>query len=229
MAEISLAAAAARLRAPFPPGIEQYRAGPTWEQNGERWTRPLCYIDARAVFHRLDEAVGPDNWSTQLQRLGPGVYLCTLTVCGVTRADVGQAGEREGEQEKSGASDAIKRAAVQFGVGAYLYDQELPPAKLERRGNDWVLPRNWRPAARPAASHDPDAAPPAAASGTPATAKQIAKIGVEMARVGWADERGRDYLAATFGKHSRRDLTAAEASAFIDTLVKLPARTAAAR
>lgn len=226
MSQDDLEAASALLRAPFPPGVEQYRAGPSWTQNGERWTRPLAYIDARAVFARLDEAVGPDHWATRLERLAPGVYLCALTICGVTRTDVGQAGENEGEKEKSGASDAIKRAAVQFGVGAYLYDQELPPAKMEQRGQDWVLPRNWRPSGRAEPAPPPRPSAGGAPTG-PATPKQIAKIGVEMARLGWSDERGREYLATTFGKQSRRDLTAAEASAFIDALVGQAARTRA--
>lgn len=142
--QVTLAAASGALRAPFPQGVEQYRAGPCWDQGGGRWTRPLAYIDARAVFARLDEAVGPDNWSSDIERLAPGVYVCRLTVCGITRADVGQAGEHEGEKEKSGVSDAIKRAAVAFGIGRYLYDLDLPPVRLERRGNDWVLPRGWR-------------------------------------------------------------------------------------
>ena len=162
---ITLAAATAALRAPFPTGVEQYRVGPTWEQDGARWTRPLAYIDARAVFARLDEAVGPDNWASDIERLAPGVYVCRLTVCGITRADVGQAGDNEGEKEKSGVSDAIKRAAVQFGVGAYLYERDLPPVRLERRGNDWVLPRGWRPP--PAHATSPSATP---SSSSPRTA-----------------------------------------------------------
>ena len=219
MSANSLAEAASALSAPFPPGVEQYRCGPTWEQDGARWTRPLAYIDARAVFSRLDEAVGPENWHTELERLAPGVFLCRLTIFGTTRADVGQAGDNEGEKEKSGVSDAIKRAAVQYSIGAYLYEQNLPPVRLERRGSEWALPRNWRP---PAREHAEPAAPRAPAGNPSATPKQIAKIGVEMHRAGWSDEHGRDYLRNTFGKQSRRDLTAAEASRFIDTLVALP-------
>lgn len=228
----NLEEAAPALRAPFASGEEQYRAGPTWEQDGARWTRPLAYIDARAVFDRLDQAVGPANWHTELERLGPGCYVCRLTVFGTIRSDVGQAGENESEKEKSGASDAIKRVAVQYGIGAYLYAQELAPTRMERKGNDWVLPRGWRPGGRrpPAASREEPAveadglAAPGAGS---ATAKQIAKIGAEMSRVGWGEERGREYLLTAFGKKSRRELTAAEASALIDTLIALPAKPAA--
>lgn len=216
------------LRAPFKPGAEQYRAGPTWERDGVRYTRPLAYIDARAVFDWLDEAVGPGGWSTELERLGPGVYLCRLSVFGATRTDVGMAGEHESEKEKSGASDAIKRAAVQFGIGRYLYDLDLPPVALERRGSDWVLPPGWKPS-RPSPERSPErppargpvrAVPPVPSGGSvTASASQIARIAAEMNRVGWDEQAGRAYLLETFGKKSRRDLTPQEASAFIDALV----------
>lgn len=221
MDEITLLDVADALKAPFPPGEEQYRAGPCWEQGGDRYTRPLAFIDARAVFDRLDEVVGPGNWSTDLERVAPGNYICRMTVLGVTRADVGMAGASESEAEKSGVSDAIKRVAVQFGVGRYLYAVELPPAKLERRGSDWALPRGWRPSAA-AAEPGTNTVPFAAPAGNPATSKQIGRIAKEMARVGWSDEAGRDHLARAFGKRSRRELTSSEASRFIDALLALP-------
>ena len=227
----SLEEALPLLRAPFPRGTEQYRAGPTWEQDGVRWTRPLPYIDARAVFARLDEVVGPAHWSTDLERLGPGCYMCRISVMGVQRTDVGQAGEHEGEQEKSGASDAIKRAAVQHGIGAYLYDMALSPVRLEQRGADWVLPRNWAPATagvprprvtletRPAAEPAVTFAPGMAGG---ASTDQIDAIGHEMQRVGWSERRGRTYLKLNFAKESRIELTAAEAERFVAHLQALP-------
>lgn len=224
MLETTLAHVVDRLRAPFPPGEEQYRVGPCWEQNGDRFTRPLAFIDARAVFDRLDEVVGPGNWSTDLERVAPGVFICRMTVLGVTRADVGMAGASESEAEKSGVSDAIKRVAVQFGIGRYLYSMELPPVKLERRGSEWVLPRGWRPARQGSADKT---VPFQTAAETLATAKQLGKIAVELERLGWNADRGRDYLVRAFGKRSRRELTSAEASRFIDALVAMPSPPAA--
>ena len=226
----TLAAAASALRAPFPSGVEQYRVGPTWELQGDRLTRPLAYIDARAVFARLDDAVGPDNWSTQIQRLAPGVYSCQLTVCGITRSDVGQAGENEGEQEKSGVSDAVKRAAVQFGIGAYLYERDLPAVKLERRGNDWVLPRNWQPEpsspriieAVPSPSSDTPWLPsaPPASDARPASAAQIRKIQSEARRLGWS----HDALTRKLRGRQASELSSAEASRVIEHLLKTDTR-----
>jgi hypothetical protein len=53
---------------------------------------------------------------------------CKLTVMGVTKEDAGEASQ-EDEPLKSAVSDALKRAAVHFGIGRYLY----------------YLPRVWAP------------------------------------------------------------------------------------
>lgn len=60
-----------------------------------------------------------------------------------------------------------------------------------------------------------------------ATPKQINKVAAEMARVGWSEKDGRDYLLKTFNKLSRSELTALEISRFIDHLAALPAKESA--
>jgi Rad52/22 family double-strand break repair protein len=54
------------------------------------------------------------------------VVECTLTVCGARRADVGYSNAPDSEDEiepaKAAYSDALKRAAVGFGVGRWLYE-----------------------------------------------------------------------------------------------------------
>lgn len=57
-----------------------------------------------------------------------------------------------------------------------------------------------------------------------ATPKQINKVAAEMARVGWSDKEGRDYLIRRFNKLSRAELTGAEISQVIDHLVALPSK-----
>lgn len=49
-----------------------------------------------------------------------GGIECALTVLGVTKHDVGTISLAD--QMKGAHSDALKRAAVKFGIGAYLYD-----------------------------------------------------------------------------------------------------------
>lgn len=60
-----------------------------------------------------------------------------------------------------------------------------------------------------------------------ATPKQINKVAAEMARVGWSEKDGRDYLLKTFNKLSRAELTSLEISRFIDHLASLPSRESA--
>lgn len=50
----------------------------------------------------------------------------------------------------------------------------------------------------------------------------IAKIDVEMIRVGWDKEQGRRYITGTFHKSSRQKLTQSELQQFLDHLRKLP-------
>jgi len=90
----------------------------------------LAYIDARSVMRRLDAVVGPENWSFDFDVLSPDGKMVKgrLTVLGVTKCDAGEAAQ-EDEVLKSAVSDALKRCAVHFGIGRYLY----------------YLPRVWAP------------------------------------------------------------------------------------
>ena len=87
----------------------------------------VAYIDARQVFSRLDELFGPDGWQTGYRVLDAdsGAIECTLTIAGISKSDVGYPNRSGGEEPlKAAYSDATKRAAVQWGIGRWLY--ELP-------------------------------------------------------------------------------------------------------
>jgi hypothetical protein len=88
--------------------------------------------------------------------------VCRLSVkigeAWVTKMDVGGPSDQkdEGDRRKAAFSDALKRAAVKFGVGRYLYD--LPPvwcdydAKAKQLVKKPALPPWALPWARTAAS-----------------------------------------------------------------------------
>lgn len=86
------------------------------------------YVDGRLAAARLNTVVGLGAWEDSYRvvdspQLGLPVE-CRLTVGGVTKADVGQiapTGKVDDKAFKSAYSDAFKRAAVKWGVGAYLY------------------------------------------------------------------------------------------------------------
>ena len=91
------------------------------ERNGQRVAGCMAHIDARQVMTRLDEAVGAGQWEDTYQASAiPGGVECALTVLGVTKTDVGTPSDQD--PVKGAYSDALKRAAVKFGVGRHLYD-----------------------------------------------------------------------------------------------------------
>jgi hypothetical protein len=100
--------------------------------------RQLHYITARTAMNRLDDVLGPENWWDEYAP-GENSVMCRLTVRlpdgqMITKADAGgYAGMPDsGDDEKSGVSDAFKRAAAKFGVARYLYRDGVPSFVRER-------------------------------------------------------------------------------------------------
>lgn len=125
-----------QLRKPFPASKISFKCQTKPNEKGNSLV--VAYIDARDVMERLDEVVGPD-WSDRYEKAGTAKGLvCYLTVCGVTRADVGD-DDNENEAVKSAYSDAFKRAAVKFGVGRFLYDLPKMWGKARPMGKSFIL------------------------------------------------------------------------------------------
>lgn len=100
------------------------RAGKT--ANGKQWAMCFAYVTARAVQDRLDNVCGPHAWKVDYFHVQPGGVLCNLSIKigdeWVTKQD--GADESLTEPFKGGISGALKRAAVVWGIGRYLYDLE---------------------------------------------------------------------------------------------------------
>jgi hypothetical protein len=94
----------------------------------------VAFLDARTVMDRLDQVLGLEGWNDDYTELGDGTLLCRLKVrigrLWITRCGVGALSDQPdaGDRKKAAESDALKRAAVKFGVGRYLY--RLPPTWL---------------------------------------------------------------------------------------------------
>lgn len=115
------------LHSPFPPSEIEWRVGST---NSEKTSGlALAYLTARHVMDRLDAVCGSENWQDRYEFHGSRT-VCYLSIRigdeWVTKAD--GAGDSDVEAEKGAISDALKRAAVKWGIGRYLYDL----------GNIWV-------------------------------------------------------------------------------------------
>lgn len=116
----------ASLADPFDPSQVHWRAQTV--ANGKALA--LAYIDARDVMDRLDLICGPENWQDRYEETPRGRVICTLSINidghWVSKSDA--AGNTDVEGDKGAVSDALKRAAVKWGVARYLYSL----------GNTWV-------------------------------------------------------------------------------------------
>src|SRR5437763_10439546 len=87
----------------------------------------MAYIDARLIQDRLDEVLGVENWEDGYKILPDGSVMCRLRIKlgerWISKTDVGSPSEQPdvGDRLKAAFSDALKRAAVKFGIGRYLY------------------------------------------------------------------------------------------------------------
>jgi hypothetical protein len=116
----------AELAQPFDPSQVHWRAQAV--ANGKALA--LAYIDARDVMDRLDVICGPENWQDRYEETPKGRIICTLSIningYWVNKSD--GAGNTDVEGDKGAVSDALKRAAVKWGIARYLYSL----------GNIWV-------------------------------------------------------------------------------------------
>lgn len=116
----------AQLKNPFDPKFVKCRVGAT--SKDKKKGIALFYVDAREVMKRLDDVCGMDGWQRSVEETPHGCVAelsirMPYTVNGeekwVTKSDTGEFTKTS--ELKGASSDAFKRAAVNFGVGRYLY------------------------------------------------------------------------------------------------------------
>lgn len=127
------------LSAPFPSESIEWRVGSTNQDKTKGMA--LAYLNARAVMDRLDAICGPDGWQCNYTTVN-GSAVCNLGV----QMPQGQwlwkadgAGHTDVEAEKGALSDALKRAAVRWGVGRYLYEMDSPWVPIEPFGRSYRI------------------------------------------------------------------------------------------
>jgi len=222
---------APQLSAPFPISTIQWRAGATTKDKTRALA--LAYIDVRAVMNRLDQAVGVGAWSDTyriIQLDSQYAVECTLTINGISKTDVGELSNTD--PIKGAYSDALKRVAVKFGIGRYLYD--LPKvwvnydAKSKQLSQTPTLPK-W---AVPATNSQPSATnnqPPATDDGKPfnrAQQKAFHALGRQVYGDEWDTKRPDIVEWKTGGRtRSSKDLTAVEMTKLVELLEKKLGRT----
>lgn len=111
--------AAPFLRRPFTPAAVKFK--PQEVLGDGKGVLCVAYIDARLVIERLN-LVAPHLWHDEYSPVSENRMWCYLTLDGIRRPDVGEG------TGKALVSDALKRAAVKFGIGVSLY--AIPQQKL---------------------------------------------------------------------------------------------------
>ena len=198
---------ATALRKPFPPeSVGKLPKGGVM----------LDYVGHAAVTDRL-LAVDP-YWSWEpmaLDQFGSpqcdrdGNLWIKLTICGVTRLGVG-----DGKSMKERVGDAIRNAAMRFGVALDLWAKENLVEFAQQRN---TIARQEAVAAEP-----PRPAPEPASTPTAGITKaQLAKIGAAMRDLHITDrDNALVYVSDVIGRtvESRSDLTKTEAGKVIEAL-----------
>ena len=144
------------LRRPFNPNIVKWRVGSTNKDKTSGMA--LAYVDVRTVENRLDEVCGPAGWECNYNFDSSGKTVCNLGLLlpsvnekmssDIEKASLGfiwkadGAGDTDYEADKGALSDALKRAAVRFGVGRYLYYLPSPWVEIEQKGRSYLIKKS---------------------------------------------------------------------------------------
>ena len=130
------------LAAPFSNGDIEWRISATTQDKSKGLAVP--YVTNRAIQNRLDSTVGIDGWQNEFRPWKDGkAQLCGISIYfqqqkqWLTKWD--GADDSDFESVKGGLSDSMKRAAVEWGVGRYLYGMTQIWVKVEQRGKSFFI------------------------------------------------------------------------------------------
>lgn len=118
-----------KLAEPFAPGDIEWRIGRDGKKaDGAIWATALAYVTNRAIQNRLDEVFGMFGWKNEYREWKKDSQLCRISVWDEEKKEwihkEDGADDTNFESTKGGLSDSMKRAAVHWGIGRYLYDLE---------------------------------------------------------------------------------------------------------
>lgn len=134
-----------KLLAPFNDADIEWRL--QWTNEEKTGGRAVPYVTNRAIQHRLDSVVGIQNWKNEYvpwhtdgkkasQICGISIYFAERCEW-ITKYDGAE--DSDIEPVKGGLSDSMKRAAVQWGIGRYLYSMNTVWVKTEQRGKSAAI------------------------------------------------------------------------------------------
>jgi hypothetical protein len=116
-----------------------------------------------------------------------------------------------------------ERVPVEVGGGSLPISQPVSqpvsqPSQPEAKSPEAKSKASKRNKTEPATSSVESSTPATAAAQPADHSQEIMRIGIEMKRLGWSTEQGREYLKRTYGKRSRQELDDAELLDFLHHL-----------
>ena len=123
------------LKAPFYPNEIEWRIGATNKDKTKGIALP--YITNRAIMNRLDKVCGMTNWKNEFfiqDKAGISIRIDNEWITKYDGAD-----DTNIEATKGGISNAMKRAAVQWGIGRYLYKLPTFWVGIEPNGKSYKI------------------------------------------------------------------------------------------
>lgn len=203
-----------QLKRPFESKDIEWRVQQSGEKNGKYWAMVLAYVTNRAIMDRLDEVFGIGGWKNTFEptpsmdgvMCGIGIRMKDEWIFkydGAQNTDI--------EAVKGGLSSAMKRTAVQFGIGRYLYHLDSGFAKVVDKGTQGAKSAKakdgkwfyWLPPDMPTWA-------------LPASKDQLKEIATLVKQKGANEEEMLNF----FGYHKLHNMTKQDAGEVIRILLK---------
>lgn len=129
-----------KLKEYFPESDIEWRVGQGGQNAKGPWIICLAYVTNRAIMDRLDRVAGVGNWKNEYRPWRGNSQLCGISIKidneWVTKWD--GADDTAIEGTKGGLSDSMKRAAVQWGIGRYLYKLPVTFGQIVSNGGNFT-------------------------------------------------------------------------------------------
>jgi hypothetical protein len=132
-----------QLQEPFKAEEIEWRVGSTNKDKSKGLA--LAYVTNRAIQNRLDDVFGCFGWRNEYKEWKGSSQICGISVWveerneWITKWD--GADNSNMDATKGGLSDAMKRAAYQWGIGRYLYNLPQEWCELASFGKSYKLKR----------------------------------------------------------------------------------------
>ncbi|NBI07648.1 Rad52/Rad22 family DNA repair protein [Senegalia massiliensis] len=134
-----------KLQAEFDLEDIEFRIGARKQDNSKGIA--LVYVSNRAIQNRLDDIFSPFGWKNEFKEINGGKSkLCGISIKVYDHDDNSHwltkwdgADNTEFSSTKGGLSDSMKRCAVQWGIGRYLYNMPKLWVEIKQTGKSYNI------------------------------------------------------------------------------------------